>query len=191
MKLPNYYIRFIKDSTLRFGLAGDCLLWFKFQGLFADKDKQFEIHDLWELQDGDSVILTNRQPDIPTWFELHPTEVSGAAVYAMTEKLNKGYQPREVMNAPNLWKVLAGDRLVLVGDSPDSKTKDIVRDIIALEENALVIGESTRQDFDPLEFGALKEQRDSPRLSQLCLIASDIVQRLGTPRVMGTEWTLG
>jgi hypothetical protein len=54
---------------------GDFLLWIRSKGFLADPADPLTIPDYWELHDGDSVMITNRLPDLPTWFELHPTEM--------------------------------------------------------------------------------------------------------------------
>ncbi len=53
--------------------------------------------DLWHLRDGDRVTFTNRISDLPPWFELHPTEVSGALAFEYLRKLENGWKPGQVM----------------------------------------------------------------------------------------------
>ena len=109
---------FQSNTTIRWSCrAGDYVFWMSFQGPFAPTSKQFSIMDIWEIKDGEWVTITNRFEDLPPWFELHPLETSGSLAYKMMEKLNAGYEPNEIMDGPNLWRIFAGDRLVWVGTS--------------------------------------------------------------------------
>ena len=113
------------------------------------------------MKAGDTV--TNRIGDLPPWFELHPTEVSGSLAYSMLEKLKAGYEPRVPIDAGNLWRILAGDRVVWVGpDRPDAKLARGVQSLLDFGENALAIGESHAGHLDPLTFGALSEPEQPP-----------------------------
>jgi hypothetical protein len=107
---------FTSDMTLRWPCrAGDYILWARFQDIGAGAGIEYTIADVWELADGNFVTLTNRAPDLPTWFELHPLEASGRNVAWMKRKLAGGYRPDGAVEGPNLWRVFAGDRLAWVG----------------------------------------------------------------------------
>lgn len=105
-----------RDTTLRWSCReGDFVLWIRCGNILAAP--QPVIVDLWALRDGDWVTITNRVADLPVWFELHPTEVQGLLVYDMKRKLERGHQPGEVMDGPNLWRLKTGDRLAWLGVS--------------------------------------------------------------------------
>ena len=60
----------------------DYVLWVRWKHIFSTTD-DIDILDFWEMREGDSVAITSRIEDLPPWFELHPTEVSGAACFWM------------------------------------------------------------------------------------------------------------
>jgi hypothetical protein len=101
--------RFGDDLTLRWSCrVGEFVLWVGLQNFLAsDRECGWTIRDFWLMRDGDFVTITNRSADLPPWFELHPSEVCGSAVYKMMERLAAGYQPKEPMDAPTIWRVNA------------------------------------------------------------------------------------
>ncbi len=111
--------RFGDDLTVRWSCrAGEFVLWASTDSfLTSDQESAWKIREFWPLRDGDFVTITNRWSDLPSWFELHPSEVGGSAVFKMMQRLTAGYQPKEPMHAPNIWRVKAGDRLAV----PDEK----------------------------------------------------------------------
>ena len=122
--------------------AGDFVFWARSDNILASRNPGFKIADIWELQDGDSLVLTNRPADLPIWFDLHPREVSGLLSFWMIERLKQGYAPKEPIDAPNIWRVFAGDRVVWVGPKRDGLHYDNgVLAIVDFRENALVYGE--------------------------------------------------
>ena len=44
----------------------------------------------WSRRSGDFVTITNRIPDMPKWFTLHPTEACNSLAYAMVDKRKAG-----------------------------------------------------------------------------------------------------
>ncbi|HKL83299.1 MAG TPA: hypothetical protein VJ879_12365, partial [Desulfobacter sp.] len=111
-------ISFSSDTTLRWACRrGDYIVWAKSPGIFSSLNNEHKIADIWELQDGNFVTITNRQVDLPDWFDLHPLEVSGSLSYWMQKRLDEGYEPEEPIDGPNLWRVFAGDRIFWVGSS--------------------------------------------------------------------------
>jgi hypothetical protein len=149
---------------------------------------------MWEMKDGNSVTLTNRWQDLPSWFELHPLETSGALAYRMQIKLNEGYESAEPMEGPNLWRVLAGDRLVWVGKSrSDLKSEDGILNLVDFRENALVVGEPF--DFSPgfPTFGGFLEDNFSDELTRIGRSAVAAVVHLGAPRTIAADdrWRIG
>jgi hypothetical protein len=111
--MPEAVTFFVGKTTLKWELsAGDYVFWVRWKNIFSSNSDP-TILDLWEMRDGDSVSITSRIEDLPAWFELHPTEVSGfAACSMMQKKLAMGYTPGEPLDGPNLWRVLTGDRIV-------------------------------------------------------------------------------
>src|SRR5579859_4346987 len=118
-------ITFGHDTTMHWPCRrGDFLLWLESPGLFA---KEPSMADFWEMRDGDFVTITNRADDLPTWFELHPSEAQGDLVQVLMAKLNAGWQPPdEPMDGSNLWRLKAGDRLAWVGTHARARQQAMV-----------------------------------------------------------------
>jgi hypothetical protein len=91
--------------------AHDYVLWFRGQGIFNDPASGIGILDFWELKNGELVTITNRYEDLPAWFELHPLEAQNSAVQPMQKKLQSGYEPGEIVEGPNLWRAITGDKI--------------------------------------------------------------------------------
>ena len=184
--------RFDDDLTVRWsGRAREFILWVGMRSFLAsDHESGGTIRDFWLMRDGDVVTITNRWPDLPTWFELHPSEVSGSAADKMMERLGAGYEPKEPMNAPTIWRVTAGDRVVW--GSLEHRSEP-VREIIAFDTCALTSGESTTIHFNwPIpQFVAPDERELSPTLAAAMRACFKAAVDLGIPRVFAEEWIFG
>jgi hypothetical protein len=88
------------------------------------------ILDFWFFNGGEQLTVTNQSKDFPGGFELHPSEVADELAYRMIEKIGTGWQPDEPINAPNYWRLRAGDHLVVVGESAHSSGGVMVLDFI-------------------------------------------------------------
>ena len=186
---------FDSNTTLKWPCrAGDYILWCRFKGIFHREGKQYKLADIWQLRDGDFVTLTNRRYDIPSWFELHPLEVSNSFIYWMKKKLDSGYNPSGIIDGPNIWRVFAGDRIVWVGnDRPGFPSDEGILSLITFLENALIIGES-HSDANPFEFfGGFNQEEQSQEELHLCQYGWAVVNDLGMPRTVMVDgkWTLG
>lgn len=185
-----------RDTTLRWSCReGDFVLWIRCGNILAAP--QPIVVDVWALRAGDWITITNRVADLPVWFALHPTEVQGVLVYDM-RKLERGHQPGEVMDGPNLWRLKTGDRLAWLGVSrPGYQATDGIIAILDFYECALAIGESSRQQelVEFLAFGALNVEPGTSRYTEYvarCRTAVRVVQELGIPDAVDEGgWALG
>ena len=185
---PNILKEFRADSTTRLSCrSGEYLLWLGRQGMFSDK---YDIVDFWEMQDGDFATITNRMCDLPSWFSLHPTEASNAAVRAMMDKVEAGDYPPNIIDGPNLWRVKAGDRLVRIGTHKRTGVPWPVISVVDLDENALVVGETNDADSDLFLFGAVTDEDAAQRDGDLFRAGIAAAERLGTPRSVSTQWSI-
>ncbi len=122
-------VLFGSDNTLRLSCrSGDYALWLRCTDMFASGKDAFQIRDLWELKDGDHILIANRECDMPP--DLIDCELDG----------------------PNIWRFVAGDRLVQVG-LPRGATSDktdtpVMLEIIECKQDTLVFGDSTVPRFD-------------------------------------------
>ncbi len=126
---------------------------------------------------------------MPSWFELHPSEVGGSAVFKMMQRLTAGYQPKEPMHAPNIWRVKAGDRLVWVSLEHAGEP---VREIIVFEACAIASGENSTLNFDsPIHFAVPDEKDLSPAAAAAIRASFKAAVGLGVPRDFAEEWRFG
>lgn len=186
-------IDFRCDMTLRWSCrSGDFLIWTRVKNIFADQPA-VRILDIWEMRDGDFVTITNRPTDLPSWFELHPTEVCDSLVYQMAAKVESGYPFKDPIDGPNIWRLRAGDRLAWVGaNRPDRKGVNGVLAILDCSECALAIGDSSQGGLEELaRFGALSKDAPTPQESASSRFAIDAIRKMGVPHEIATEWLLG
>jgi hypothetical protein len=132
--------------------------------------------DLWEMQDGYHVTITNRLEDLPAWFRLHPTEVCDSFVYKMMGKVEMGDYPSEPMEAPNLWRLKSGDRVAWVGDQrPDRRPVNGVLAVLDCRESALAVGVA---DWDSVEEFAGFGAPTTPEMNPITLLAAGLPSTL-------------
>ena len=186
---------FRRDTTIRMSCrAGDYLLWCSFKGIFSPENDQYTVSDLWQLKDGDFVTITNRQVDLPSWFELHPLEVSNSLVYWMQRKLDSGYQPGDILDGPNIWRAFAGDRLVWVGKQRQGVEFDNgVLSVITFSQNAAIIGEPYSYYEGFPHFGGFDQQAQPKEDIMLCRKGWNAISELGTPNSASADgkWVIG
>lgn len=187
---------FESDMTLRWACrTGDFVFWARCGNILSSRKPQFQIADIWELTDGDSLTLTNRTADLPDWFDLHPKEVSGLLSFWMMNRLRQGYGPKEPIEAPNLWRVFAGDRVVWVGPNrAGQQSNNGVLGLVDFRENALVYGEALHIAADGWpNFGGFDRNNMSPENLRLCQAGWSALISSGWPCVVNTEgnWAIG
>jgi len=184
-------IRFNHDMTLRWScLPGDFLIWFRSPNVLVN---QLAVIDMWEMRSGESVTITNQFDDLPAWFELHPTEAGESFADLMFEKLNRGYQPREKVDGPNVWRLMAGDRLAWIGESRhDLEPVDGILTVLDCDTCALAAGEPNRNELEAwMFFGSLSKPTQSREDTERCRAATDFVRSMGFPRCWTDSWALG
>jgi hypothetical protein len=177
------------DTTLRWSCRqGDYLMWFRCHNAFANPSPYFKPLDMWEMRDGYFVTITNRLQDLPGWFQLHPTEVSEAMARDMQDQT-----PDEPLDGPNIWRLQAGDRVVWIGESRGEQAAvDGMLAILVCEECALALGETRRLPDNMWDiYGSIGEEGTSEEDIGKCRVALKAVTKLGLPRTMSTEWSLG
>jgi hypothetical protein len=183
--------RFGNDLTVRLSChAGEFVLWIGLRSFLASDDESgWTIRDFWLTRDGDTVTITNRSPDLPTWFELHPSEVAGSAAFKMMERLEAGREPKEPIDAPTIWRIKAGDRLVW---GSIDHLSELVREIIVFDECALASAASSTLDFNwPMHFVAPEEKDLSTAAAGAMRAGFKAAVNLGLPRVFAKEWSFG
>jgi len=186
---------FRNNTTIRLSCrAGDYLLWCGFKGIPSLTNDPYAINDLWQLKDGDFITITNRQVDLPPWFELHPLEVSNSLIYWMKKKLDSGYKPQDIIDGSNIWRALTGDRLIWVGKQRHGDEFDNgVLSIITFDNNAAIFGESSSDDKGFTYFGEFDLQEQPEEDKVLCLNGWNALSKLQTPRSASADrkWTIG
>ena len=139
------------------------------------------------------MTITSRIEDLPSWFELHPTEVWGRAARVMSARIKAGYEPGDIMDGPNIWRVWTGHRLAWVGPSrPGLEAVEDILSIVRFGTCAMVIGESNRLSVeDIVGFGSLTETGQSPENVARCRHAYEVIRDMGIPRSFTEEWMFG
>jgi hypothetical protein len=185
---------FQRDDTIRWSTRkGDLVVWFDYHGMMSAPENMFGIKDFWELDEGQFVTITNRPSDFPPGFELHPSEVSNVLAHEMLAKINAGHVPGDVVDGPNLWRVLCGDRLAWVGEPrPGRENDEGVLAILGMEENALVYGSSTLHMslMDMMGFGAPAENAKTESSIRGSGRHENVLGG-GMPRSSAFEWRIG
>lgn len=144
------------------------------------------------MQDGYHVILTNRFEDLPAWFAVHPTEATGRCIGPMLSKLNAGSNVGERVDGPNVWRVVAGDRLVWIGaERPGLPSVEGVLCLLNFRESALVAGDGADTLESFVAYGAPTAERMPEADARALRHAVACVTRLGPPREFASEWLLG
>lgn len=183
-------ISFASDTTERLACrAGDMLIWFKWGNPFMGGD--LSIADLWTMQDGDQVVLTNRVPDLPVWFKLHGDEVRSPSMRVLENFLAVNEEPDEPMDAPNIWRVFCGDLVVWTGPPrPGAPAEDGVLRIYRFTAESLVLGDPKEMPMFGMMFNESASQ--SPEQMKRVQRAAYLVRQMGLPNEMAAddEWKM-
>jgi hypothetical protein len=165
-------------------------MWVGTDSLFTSRQPSaWNICDFWQMRDGDFVTVTNRWADLPEWFELYPSEVANAAGSEIMKQLNEGYQPKEPLNGPNIWRMKAGDRLVWVATQ---KARQPVRSVLDLRACVLAIGENSTPSITGLSSFGAPQGKELPAAEAAAMRAGfDVAVSLGVPRMFAAEWRFG
>ncbi len=91
---------------------GDALVWLRNEAGFASS-ADYRPLDIWFLGGGETVHLALRSNRLPPWYDLHPTEMAGILAHRYHHEPDSP-PPVEPLEGPGIWKVRAGDKLLLV-----------------------------------------------------------------------------
>jgi len=195
MTTGNTYITVNIGSSMSLRLevqVGDYLLWIR-SDLMSASPRPHPL-DFWEVHDGDKVLVTTNSDDLPPWFCLHPNEVQGSTSFKMMHDLENGYEPPpSPLQGPNIWRVLAGDRIAWIGTGPRGRLNSVngILAFFTFTECALALGEPGDETLrGHLGFGAPQAEL-SPFDSSRIGFALAVAQKLGSPRVRALEWRFG
>lgn len=188
----DHLLNFDDDTTSRWSCRkGDVVCWFRLPGLFASDWKML---DFWQCWDGDFIVTTNRVSDFPAGFKLHPLELQDTLVWEYEKNPDPSLYAAEPFDAPNLWRVCAGDRILWVGDERDGQPAvEGILGLIEVRSNALVARE-TNLAVDYLDWVAAQPTQDGRESARLELVRNgvNVVRRLGLPRNLSVgEWGIG
>jgi hypothetical protein len=186
-------IQFTADMTLWWPCRrGDLLLWFRYDNPIGAKNG-LQCYDSWQMRDGSHVRITNRLEDFPSWFQLHPLEISGRLVYKLMGKIEGGDYPEAPIDGPNLWRLRSGDRLVWLGDDrAERRSVNGILSILNFAECALAVGEQEATSLEEfVGFGAPIPEELSPEFRDRWRAAKEAVEKMGSPLTWSPEWRLG
>ncbi|MEO8588129.1 MAG: hypothetical protein ABI432_02080 [Flavobacteriales bacterium] len=165
------------------------LIWFKWGNPLMGGE--LSIADLWTMQDGDQVILTNRAADLPPWFHLHGDEVRSPTLSTLEKFLEANEEPAEPMDAPNIWRAFCGDLVAWTGSPrPGAPTDDGVLRIYRFTTECLVLGDPKEMPMFGMMFDEAASQ--SPVQMERAQRAAYLVRQMGIPNTMAAddEWKL-
>jgi hypothetical protein len=161
--------------------------------LFSPEGATWDMPDCWFLREGSSVLITSRSIDLPAWIELHPTETAGVLSFQTMKRLDEGWVPSEPVDAPNIWRIRAGDRVVFAGQSRPGVTAHArgLIEILDFTENGMIVGETQSSSLeDHTSFGQPQHGDASGDQVRTARAAVDAVRRLGIPSTISLEWHL-
>ncbi len=181
------------ETTILPCRPGDQVLWLRGSGFLNDASDGANILDFWEIHPGDQVLITNQVDDLPPWFQLHPSEVRGKAALAMLRVIEEGRAASAPLDGPNVWRVMAGDRLVWTGaPRPGCDGCNGVLSIFDVRADCLVLGRPGADDLEAwLTFGAPSSNTPNPVALAAARSGLKMVIALGCPGIVSVEWQLG
>lgn len=98
---------------------GDVFAWVKYAGGAFVEEAVYTIPDVWIMNEGDSLLMTNRLEDLPDTYQLYPTKVTGRNVPIMKQKLENGFDTfsidTDLDHQQYVWKLNISDYLVWLG----------------------------------------------------------------------------
>jgi hypothetical protein len=165
---------------------GDLLLHFRTPLPEGDRPA---VLDLWQMQQPGKLWLTSKPADLPPGFELRFDEVCNALAHQMPAEgtLSRG----EKTEAPNIWRVRAGDRLAMIGQRPTAEG-GVFYGMFDFETAALVywLRSDGEMPFMDEAMAAAPSEDDAMRVDWARRAFSK-VGAMGTPRVIDKQWRLG
>lgn len=199
--------RMEKNTTLILPCRkGDVLVWLRLNGNPFQGSLEYQIADLWVLNDGDQVLLTNRLEDVPDWLPIFPTKVTGRNTWVMMAWLDQGHDPfsKQVNldNLQNVWKVNSSHYLIWLGKSrPDlesangfMESQNGVLRILLSTCGTLAIHQPKNQSDFFLQNGQVlnlhKEYLNTEARASINW-AIEAVKAKGMPRSFSHAWKLG
>lgn len=178
------------DSTTRLSCRkGEYLIWFSWSNIFDDLKQSIQMNDIWELNDGDYITISNRTEDLPEWLELFPTEVGGRLSYKYIKKFERGDFPAQPAEGLNIWRPKTGDRLVW----GTTNEKNMIKKVFLFNSCAFAIGENIRVElYESLHsFGGFTKEERPLNEIKMGRRAKDLVLEKGMPREYAHDWKLG
>lgn len=181
---------FEPSNTVNFSAHPDDILMHCRPNIFAESQDGGVI-DFWFFHGGEQIWITDESKNFPSEFELHPTEVSDELAFKMLARIEAGWKPGEPSKAPNYWRLLSGDHIILAGDRTHSLGKIAVFDFI-LETCALaywlpkdgIQPSSIKQAAVPRAFDG------NAKAKEYAGYALDAFSKSPLPRTMSTDWTI-
>lgn len=179
-------LTFGRDTTLHWRCSeGEHVLWVRPQHPLTMEPLQ--IVDFWELREGDAILLSNRVEDIEPVFPLHPLEVCNAAARWMQRRLAEAYEPADIIDYPNAWRVPGGDSLLRIPMDGGEGSSTVVR----CDESLLVLGTPRDETLHGLmTFGESALETPSPTVARA--IRRGVALVAGSPvQTLAFDWQIG
>jgi hypothetical protein len=167
--------------------AGDLAVWLRIKSPFA-KQPDWDIVDFWSVRDGDFVSITTRSADLPSWFELRVSEVSGALAHRIGAGRTNltGNVYLDPIDGPNLWRLLPGDELFFV--HPRRAGLDVL--CLSARDCALAALETVSSDTSLERLSGAPSGDLDKILMKLVRARMNFLNGRGVPRNWGDQWSL-
>jgi hypothetical protein len=173
-------VKINSGTTLRLSCrAKDFFVWVRYEDLFSES---IGIIDIWEMKEGDSILMTNRFGDVPEWFDLHYSEITGSQTSNWLGKY-QDLPPNTPLEGPNIWKVKSGDRLLWTGNTrPFQEEVNGILSIFDIHHDILVIGNSSRSNLEEsITFGKINDSNDQLGIDRV-RFGVNLIRKMGVPR---------
>jgi hypothetical protein len=156
-------------------LPGEVVIHFRLSDPFA---WQHRVNDFWVIDQEALLTITSRRHGLPPGIVLH--QECGDAYTLWMQSM---YAPEEVC-PPNVWKVRAGDYLVMSVPGEDALT------LLPFEENAVAYWLKADGSFSDLLEGMAGPDSSDPRHVEILRRAAFNVAGRPMLRSFATEWSI-
>ena len=150
-----------------------------------------EILDFWIMDGDERFAITNKEAEFPPGFELHYTEARNSHAYTVSRRIKERGDPGKIMHSPNIWRVMAGDRVVLIGERP-WREGGLLLSVYDFSECALVYWMDIDGEWPSMEEMVAhgSKQSQEPQISW-GKAAVRKVTAMGIPSSISEDWKLG
>jgi hypothetical protein len=117
--MTNYIIEDFEADTTKYLACreGDVFAWVYFNGGPFVNNATYDVRDLWAMESGDYITITNRIEDLPEWLVIHPTKLAGRNIQKVRDM--QDYPRDSTIESSSLemvWEVDVYNYIIWAGD---------------------------------------------------------------------------